>query len=85
MILNELNYTTLIPTNMFKFIDDCATLINRYSLFQNYCQAATLLTKLDNIFETVEGVIALLYKVVQNYAQLLILLGTTGKEYDAKN
>ena len=82
MIVNELNYTLLIPTNLFKFIDDSATLINRYSLFQNYCQAATLLTKLDNVFQTIEGVTGLLYKVVLNYAQLMILFGTIANAYN---
>ena len=83
MIINELNYTLIIPTNALKLIDDVASLINRYSLWQNYCIFATLITKLDNVVQTIEGITGLFYKLILNYAKVLIKVGEMTANYNA--
>uniref|UniRef100_A0A7S3N9U3 Uncharacterized protein n=1 Tax=Euplotes harpa TaxID=151035 RepID=A0A7S3N9U3_9SPIT len=84
MIINELNSTLLIPTNAVKCLDDVATLINRYSLWQGYCIFGTLFTKLDNVMETLEGVTNLFYKLILNYAKVLVKLGEFSNSYNEK-
>jgi hypothetical protein len=75
LILSELNFTALIPTHAFKLIDDSATLINRYSLWQTYCTFGTLFTKLDNTIETFEGITTAFYRLIMNYSKVLVRVG----------
>lgn len=75
IIINEFNLTALIPTNGLKLIDDLATLVNRYSLWQTYCVFGTLFTKLDNTIETFEGITTAFYRLIMNYAKVLVKVG----------
>ena len=64
--INGANMTLLNPQNFFGWIQQGVTLINRYSLWQNYCQFATMFTQLDNTIENVDGFVALLYRFIYN-------------------
>ena len=75
IIIAELNFTALIPTNTLRLIDDSATLINRYSLWQTYCIFGTMFTKLDNTIETFEGITTAFYRLIMNYSKVLVKIG----------
>uniref|UniRef100_A0A7S3J2E6 Uncharacterized protein n=2 Tax=Euplotes harpa TaxID=151035 RepID=A0A7S3J2E6_9SPIT len=83
IIRNAFNMTLLIPSNMFKFLDDSATFINRYSLWQGYCMFGTMFTKLDNAIETFEGITGVFYKIILNYATMLIKIGNFSTAYSS--
>lgn len=75
LVIKEFNLTSLIPVNGLKLIDDFYTLINRYSLWQGYCQFGTMFGKLDNTIETFEGLTTAFYRLIMNYATVLVKLG----------
>lgn len=75
LVWSQLNFTALFPGNAIRILDDTFTLINRYSQWQTYCQFGTLFTKLDNTIETFEGITTAFYRMVMNYAAVLVKLG----------
>lgn len=75
LVIKEFNLTSLVPVNGLKLIDDFYTLINRYSLWQGYCQFGTMFGKLDNTIETFEGLTTAFYRLIMNYATVLVKLG----------
>ena len=81
LVISELNITSLIPFNAIKLMDDGATLINKYALWQNYCIFGTLFTKLDNTIETFEGLTTAFYRIILNYAQVLVKVGDFSTAY----
>ncbi|CAI2382034.1 unnamed protein product [Moneuplotes crassus] len=80
MFVGGVNETLLIPTNFVRWINTGVVLINQYAAWQNYCTFATVLTRLDNAVETMEGLATLVFRVMNNYPKLFILFAdiTTG-------
>ena len=70
IVISGVNSTLLIPTHFFAWLQTGVTLINRYSLWQNYCTFATIFTQLDNSVQNTEGLIGVLYKFVLNNAKI---------------
>ena len=85
LVMNSYNLTALLPNNTLKVLDESATLINKYSLWQNYCTFGTLFTALDNVLETFDGFVAVVYRVVFSYAQFLIFIGDMTTAYNRGN
>ena len=81
LIISELNSTLLVPYNFLQLIDDSATLINKYSVWQNYCVFGTLFTALDNVLETFDGITTVVYRFILGYAEVLTKIGNLTTAY----
>ena len=75
LITSQLNMTLLFPTNTFRLLDTSATFVNKFALWQTYCTFGTLFTRLDNTIETLEGLTTAFYRVIMNYARVLVKIG----------
>ena len=70
-IMDDVNATVFIPTQTVNLIDDITIGINRYALFQKYCEFGQMFTKLDNVLESFAGITTFFYKIILNYATLI--------------
>jgi hypothetical protein len=84
LITSQLNITLLVPTNTFRFLDTSATMVNKFALWQTYCTFGTLFTRLDNTIETLEGLTTAFYRVIMNYAKVLVKIGNFTTAFNAQ-
>ena len=84
-VVNGFNSSLIIPTNYFGWVDKVATLINRYALWQNYCTFSTLFTRLDNVVQNLEGITTLLYRIMMNYANIIVKISDFTTNFQKKD
>ena len=84
-VVSGINTTLIIPTHFFAWLQEVVTLINRYSLWQNYWTFATMFTQLDNTVQTPEGLISLVYKFVLNQAKFQEQIAIFTENFKAGN
>ena len=84
-VITGFNTTLIIPTKFVGWLDSAFTLVNRYALWQGYCQFGTLFTSLDNVLETFDGITTVFYRVIFNYSTILIFLGDLTAAYNSKD
>lgn len=84
-IIKQLNITSLLPYNALQLVDDSATLLTRYAQWMKYCIFATLFTRLDNTFETFEGLTTAFYRIILNYSTVLVKIGDFSTSMAASN